>query len=258
MTFKAIGQTEQTLAGKKQNEDGLCAGKTTSVETRRNSSEIAAWLVKHSPADLDKAAVSRAQSHGVTLNVRTEYRYPTGENGERLPSYPVATGCEVHGTDDQRRAALSDLKNFTIPAPIREIEKWIAELSVITAGRGREGFDAELLINAYSSRLAQFPADVAKYALLKKSWKWFPTWDELEKICAAKSGPRLHMISALMRPAPEPEPERRPATKEEKDRIAKLIAEQFPNVPQSWRDKAADQVTDGNSMVDDAKDELRK
>jgi len=192
--------------------------------------------------------VSRAQLHGVTLKVKVEGRYPRGENGERLPYYLVATGCDIAGNDEQRKNALADLRNFLTPAPIREIEKWIAELSVITAGRGREGFDADLMINAYSSRLSKYPADVAKHALLGETWKWFPTWDELKKICDAKTGPRLHMVKALEAPEQEPEPERIQATQEERDRIAKLIAEKFPNIPQVWRDKALDEAVSGDCM----------
>lgn len=215
----------------------------------QSNSEIAAWLATKAPADLDKAAVSRARSHGVDLEVKFEGRYPTGPNGEYLPSYQVATACAICGTDDQRKAALADVLKFMTPAPVRNIEEWIAELSVITAGRGKEGFDAELLLNAYSARLSEFPADVVNYALLKHSWKWFPTWAELELVCKAKTGPRKHMIAALSQPAPDMAPTRRPRTQEEKDRIAALIAEQFPNVPQSWRDRATEEATKGECMT---------
>ena len=198
---------------------------------------------------MDKAAVLRASSHGVSLEVKTQSRFPTGANGEYLPSYEVATGCRVHGTTEQRLAAKADLENFLVPAPVRQIEQWLAELSVITAGRGREGFDAELMVTAYSSRLAQFPADIARHALLAKTWKWFPTWDELERVCKSKAGPRLHMIAALSQPEPDPEPVRRPPTQEERDRIAALVAEQFPSVPQAWRDAAVKDATAGDCMT---------
>lgn len=250
MTFTRIGQTGLTVVGKSLPEGGGKHGATGAVMSPQNSSEIATWLAGQVPADMDKAAVSRAQSHGVMLEVRSEGRYPSGENGEHIASYQVATACAIQGTDVQRQAALADLQKFMTPAPVRDIESWIAELSVITAGRGKEGFDAALLVEAYSSRLAQFPADVARYALLKHSWKWFPTWAELETVCKSKTGPRKHMISALMQPEPDAEPVRRPPTKEERERIAGLIAEQFPNIPQGWRDRAAAEVTKGDCMAD--------
>lgn len=201
---------------------------------------------------MDKAAVLRAQSHGVALEVKFEGRYPTGPNGEYLPSYQVATSCSIFGDDKQRASALVDLQKFMTPPTVRRVEDWLAELSVITAGRGKEGFDAELLINAYSSRLSEFPADVVKYALLKHRWKWFPTWAELETVCVSKAGPRKHMIAALMTPSPPPEPTRRAATQEEKDRCAAHVAELFPNVPQAWRDRAVEETMKGDCMTDDA------
>ena len=194
----------------------------------------------------------RASSHGVTLEVRYEGRYPTGPHGEILPSYQVATDCQINGTDEQRAAAIADLRNFETPAPVPQVEGWLAELSVITAGRGREGFDAELMVTAYASRLSQYPADVVRYALIDKSWKWFPTWAELEQVCRAKASPRRYMIAALSRPAPDPAPTRRPPTQDERDRIAQLVSEQFPNVPQSWRDRAVDEATKGDCMTGDA------
>lgn len=252
MTFTRIGETGRTLAEENQSVVGVRHGETGSEIRPQNSSEIAEWLSNQAPSDMDKAAESRALSHGVNLEVRLEGRYPTGENGEYLPSYTVAVGCNIAGTNRDREAAKSDLLKFQTPAPIREIEKWLAELSVLTAGRGPDGFSAELLVSAYSSRLAQYPADVARYALLKHRWKWFPAWAELERVCEAKASPRRHMIAALSRPEPDPEPTRRPATQEEKDRIAALIAEQFPSVPQAWRDRAAEEATKGNCMTDKA------
>lgn len=251
MTFTRIGQTGQMLADGSQPVGGDRLGATGSEIKRQDSSEIAQWLASHSPADLDKAAVSRAQSHGVGLAVRYESRFPSGPNGEYLPSYQVATSCDIQGKNDNRSAALSDLQKFMTPPPVRSIEDWLAELSVITAGRGKEGFDAELLVNAYSARLGEFPADVVKHALLKHRWKWFPTWAELETVCMSKAGPRKHMIAALMTPETPPDPTRRPATQEEKDRISALIAERFPNVPQGWRDRALEETAKGNCMTDE-------
>ena len=250
MTFTPIGETGRTLAEKNQSAGGGKLGETGSGTSLQNSSEIAAWLAKQTPGNMDKAAVLRAQSHGADLMIRYEGRYPSGPNGERLPSYQVAVGCEVNGSQAARDAALADLRNFMAPAPIRQIENWLAELSVLTAGRGKDGFEAELALTAYSSRLAQYPADVARYALLGKSWKWFPTWAELEAVCNTKTGPRRHMISALARPEPDLAPTRRPPTEDERERIAALIAEKFPNVPQGWRDRALAEAMEGDCMTD--------
>lgn len=214
----------------------------------QSSSKIAAWLSQQKPGDMDKAAASRARSHGVDLEVRYEGRYPRGENGEILPSYTVAVGCDIRGGKAAREAALADLVKFQEPPAVRQIEDWLAELSVLTAGRGADGIAAELLLTAYAARLGRYPADVVRHVLLVRPWKWFPTWAELEKVCEAMAGPRRHMIAALNQPEPDPEPTRRAPTQGERDRIAALIAEQFPNVPQAWRDRAEADVTKGDCI----------
>lgn len=188
----------------------------------------------------------------MNLTVKTEGRYPTGANGEHLPSYSVAVGCAVDGTAEQREAARADLVNFMTPAQTRKIEHWLAELSLLTAGRGKEGLDAELMVNAYASRLAAYPADVVRHALLVKTWKWFPSWDELERVCEAKAGPRRHMIAALSQPVPDTEPKRRPPTQEERERVQALVDEMFPQRPKQEREAAVDIALRGNCMSDDA------
>ena len=111
-------------------------------------------------------------------------------------------------------------------------------MSVITAGRGPDGISAELLVTAYSSRLKAYPADVVRWALLTKTWKWFPTWDELDAVCKAKASPRRQMIAALSKPFSEQEPEFVAPTDEEKKRMADLIAEKFPGASKQWQDAA--------------------
>ena len=217
------------------------------------NSQVAAWLSKQAPADMDKAAVSRALSHGVALTVRYDSRYPSGPNGERLPSYDVAVGCEVSGCNIE--AALSDLRNFLTPAPIRQIEGWLAELSVIVAKRADDEFAEELRVTAYASRLSRYPADVVRSVLLKNTYRFFPTWDELEKRCEALTSPRLHMIAALERGPAPPEPIRRPPTDEERARIKALIDEMFPMRSQEMRDAAVDEALKGDCMAGEPNDD---
>lgn len=249
MTSTHIGQIAPTLVARNQHGAGGKRGATGSGTSLQNSNEIAGWLSQHSPADMDKAAVSRALSHNVELAIRLEGRYPTGPNGEHLPSYTVAVGCDIRGSTQDRERAKADLVKFQTPAPVRAIEDWLAELSVITASRSREHVEAALMVNAYASRLATYPADVVRYALLSKTWKWWPTWDELEKVCEAKAGPRRHMIAALSTPEPDPEPARRPPTQEERDRVQAMVDEMFPDKPQDQRKAAVDIALRGNCMA---------
>jgi hypothetical protein len=185
------------------------------------SSKVAAWLARQEPGDMDKAAVSRASQHGVGLQVKYESRFPTGPNGESLGFYSVAVGCDVSETGDHL-AALADLANFMTPAPLREIEAWLAELSVLVAKRRDDDFTEELRLTAYAGRLAQYPADIAR-AVTRASYTFWPTWAEMEKRCEVLAGPRRRMMAALERGPQESQPARRPPTQEEKDRIQALV-----------------------------------
>ncbi len=200
---------------------------------------------------MDAAAVSRALSHGVALEVKFQSLFPVGDNGERVGSYTVAIGCHISGTQVARSAALADLINFQTPADVRLIEDWLAELSVISASRARDEMESAMTVNAYASRLQEYPADIVRDALLVRTWKWWPTWDELRKHCEAKAGPRRQMIAALQQPEPEPQPRKRPATDDEKVRIQMLIDDMFPNRSPEMRKAAVTEALRGNCMTED-------
>ena len=251
MTFTRIGQTEQTQAVESLKKVGKPHGATGAVTKPLDSSAIAAWLSRQVPVDVDKAAVSRASSqHGVGLTVKYEWRFPSGPNGERMQSYQVAVGCET-SPQGNHEAALTDLRNFMTPAPIRTIEGWLAELSVIVARRADDQFADELRVSVYSSRLSRFPADVVRTVILQDTYKFWPTWEELEKRCKALVAPRIQMIAALER-GPEPEePKRREPTADERSRIQDLVNEMFPAVSQEWRDAAVAEALKGECMADE-------
>jgi hypothetical protein len=191
------------------------------LATQENS-RVAAWLAKQAPADMDKAAVSRASQHGVGLRVKYEGRYPEGQ-----PAYVVATACEVSPGGDHD-AALADLRNFLTSAPIRQIEAWLAELSVLVAKRQGDEMEEGLRLTAYASRLSRYPADVARAVTIGASYKFWPTWEEMERRCEAMTTPRRVMIAALERGPQPPAPEYRAPTAGERERIQDLIDEMFP------------------------------
>jgi len=219
--FTPIGQTAVTVTQRSQNAVGNNAGQTA-VAVSPDATRVAAWLAKQAPADMDKAAVSRASQHGVGLRVKLESRYP--ESG---PSYMVATACEVL-PDGDHSAALTDLRNFLTPAPIRQIEAWLAELSVLVAKRQGDEMEEGLRLTAYASRLSRYPADVARAVTIGASYKFWPTWEEMENRCEAMTSPRRVMIAALERGPQLPEPEYRQPSAEERERIQSLIDEMFP------------------------------
>lgn len=99
------------------------------------------------------------------------------------------------------------------PAPADAVEAWLAELSVLVVRRADDEFGDALRLEAYASRLRQYPADVARAALLDRPWKFWPAWQELEAVCEALVSPRRHMLRALRFPAlaaPEEAPQQRP------------------------------------------------
>lgn len=215
------------------------------LATQENSQAVAAWLAKQAPVDMDKAAVLRASQHGVGLRVKCEWRYPTGQNGEYLPSYAVAVGCEISEAGDHA-AALVDLKNFMTPAPVREIEGWLAVLSVTVAKRRDDEFAEELRLTTYAGRLARYPADIAR-AVTGATYTFWPTWAEMEKRCEAMAGPRRQMIAALERGPEKPE-RNREATAEERAAMQALVDELFPQQTEADRKRAVDIAMAGNCI----------
>lgn len=214
--MKQIGSVTITSPGEISCEIGTRLG-AHGLPTH-GSSVAADWLARQEPADVDRAAQSRASRHGAALQVRYEGRYP--QNG---PSYMVAVGCDVDGTAVACQSALSEMLNFATPAAQADIEGWLAELSVIVARRKDDEFGDALRLEAYASRLRAYPSDVVRKALLGTSWQFWPTWAELERICEAMAGPRRMMIAAL-RHGPQ-EPPQRDIEAAERHRAARIAAE---------------------------------
>lgn len=248
MTFKSIGQSTQAKAGASLSVVGNKPGGTDVVQSHHNSSEIGTWLAKQKPCEMDKAAVLRAQQHGVSLSVNYQGRYPVGKNGEYGNGYRIGVGCDIHVKDGNVAAALADLENFNVPADIRQVEGWLAELSVIVAKRVDSDFAEELRLAAYASRLCQYPADVARHAVLGVSYQFWPTWQEMERHCEEGASPRRCMIAALKRGPKPPEPEYGPATDAEKARTQELVDAVFPSKSAADRKAATDEIMSGNCM----------
>jgi hypothetical protein len=122
----------------------------------------------------------------------------------------VLVACKADGTEVDRASFAADLTRLLTPAPIREIEGWLAELSVIVARRPQEEVDEAVRLTAYSSRLASYPADVARHALLGLTWKFWPTWSELAEVCDGLASTRRVMIAAAERTPHEPNTESEP------------------------------------------------
>lgn len=245
--MKAIGSVTSMQQREAVSAIGMQRG-GRGLATPENSERVAAWLAKQTPSDMDAAAVSRASSHGVTLKVKLDGGAVYDANGNMIDFRTYAVGAHADGTPEAKEAALADLRNFMVPAPIRQIEFWLAELSVIVARRADDEFGEELRISAYSLRLARYPADIARHALLGMRHKFWPAWSELEIACNKLVSHRQQMIAALERQPAPPEPERRPPTDAERARIQALVDEMFPSQSQEDRTRAVNLALQGNCM----------
>lgn len=243
--MKPIDSVTTTFLSNRDSETGTPRG-GLGLATRENSNRITSWLAKQDPRDMDQVAVSRALSRDVGLRVKYEGRYP--EDGQ---SYTIAVGCEVSGSPENMAATLDDLVNFMLPAPVRLIEEWLAELSVLVAKRQDDEFSEELRVSAYSSRLAVYPADVVRTVLLEETYKFWPTWGELERRCKVLTSPRKNMIAALRRGPQRPEPSFRRATEDEKARIQSLVDEMFPSASSELRKAAVEEAMKGNCIKEE-------
>lgn len=187
------------------------------------NSRAAAWLVRQRPADVDKAALSRASSLNAGLVMRM------------VEGLPIKVS--VAGDAAARREAINALAGFVTPAPRSQIEEWLAELSVITRRKQDDDITENLRLSAYSSRLSDYPADVAREALLKHKWLFFPAWAELQDVCDKLAAPRRAMLWHLENAPQAQEPDEREIPNAERraemiayaQRVTKEMAERAAN-----------------------------
>lgn len=195
--FTRIGQTALTAKPANLSGAGNNAGQGGAVVSPQDTARVRAYLGSHKPQDVDKAAVLRASQLGVGLAVKFDYRFPKDERGNSLPLVTLVKGVTVSGSAQARADTVAAIRRLEINAEPREVEGWLAELSVITARRADDEFSETLRLEAYASRLRRYPADVAREAVLGRSWKFWPAWSELETVCDQLAAPRRAMIRAL-------------------------------------------------------------
>lgn len=153
--------------------------------TLANLPQIADRLAARRPAEVDRLLVSSAQQCGVALREVYEPRYQS--------MVMKAEASSLEGVE----AARAKFANAMTGPTIDQLEAWLAELSVITARRQDDDQTESLRFSAYASRLSAYPADVARYALLEKRWKFFPAWIDLAEVCDEAQRQRLRMQRAM-------------------------------------------------------------
>lgn len=138
------------------------------------------------------------QQCGVDLRERRDHKFSYERpDGTIAPARVVTYWSASAETVDQVEAARRRLAHSLTPPARDQAIGWIAELSVITARRMDDDMTEDLRAAAYSRRLADYPADIARHALLVHRWKFFPTWAELADVCDALLAPRRQMQAAL-------------------------------------------------------------
>lgn len=212
--MKQIGSVTTTSPGEQPSRIGTPRGERGLATSE--SSRLVAWLVKSTPVEVDAAAVLRASQLGVGLRVALDHRFPKDDRGNPLPAYSVVRGCSVTGDREKFGEVAEAIQRLETPAPSGDIEGWLAELSVITAKRHDDEFAETLRIEAYASRLRRYPADVARQAVVGCSWRFWPTWAELETICERLVAPRRAMVANLLAKRVDEQAEPRQRVTEEK------------------------------------------
>lgn len=228
------------------------------MSNHSNQVSTATRLAAQTPDQVNSLVVSLAQQFEVRLDQAATMRGGAElPDGSRTPvTYEwhwVAKGV----TSEQALAAAERVEGSLTRATQAQIAGWIAELSVISARRADDQMTDDLRLAAYSRRLADYPADIARYALLEHRWKFFPTWAELAEVCDKQRDQRLSMIAAIRREADRLRrleedarslPDEGGAVKTLDERIAerKAVAESMEDIIRSMREKAEAERARGN------------
>jgi len=149
---------------------------------------------------------SLARSLGVGLNVRKDFKAEYDRHGTFL-GYKE-TGLVIADLNGKAEA-IAEMRERVYdafePASLDQVENWLVELSLIAPRRhDSEGNDL-LRVEAYSSRLSGYPADVVKEALLDRVWRFWPSWAELHDTCEELMTHRRAVRAALDRACAEAE-----------------------------------------------------
>jgi hypothetical protein len=142
-----------------------------------------------SPEETGQKMQSLLKSLGVEQ--RDEYRleYPKEGGFKRVLVSSRVVGNPLSDADMQR------LARFMTPPTVEHCEGWLAELSVITAQRQEGELTGALKVQAYIKRLRRYPADIVHDVLMERTWKFFPTWEELERALENMEKPRRELLA---------------------------------------------------------------
>lgn len=167
------------------------------------------------PTETNSQLRSLASSRGVEISTGKRFKGKYDANGACIGSELVPDVIRAKGSLADMAAMADDIADTMAPAPRPTIEEWLAELYVIAPSRADDEMTATLKLEAYGRRLAEYPADMVRYALLENTWRFFPSWFELEEKLKPMKQERDAMLAACLSATPY-----NPQPPEEPDRIS--------------------------------------
>ena len=157
----------------------------------------------------------RASSRGVEISTGKRLKANYDANGACIGSELVPDAIRANGSLADMAAMTDDIRDAMAPAPRGTVEEWLAELYVIAPSRADDEMTATLKLEAYGRRLAEYPADMVRHVLLEITWRFFPSWFELEEKLTPMKREREAMLAACLLPEPHSQ-----QTPDEPDRIS--------------------------------------
>lgn len=176
------------------------------------------------PTETNNQLRSQASSLGVEISSGKRFKGIYDDNGACVGSELVSDVIRAKGCFAEMAAVADAITETLIPANRDTIEEWLAELYVIAPSRADDEMTATLKLEAYGRRLAEYPADMVRHVLLSKTWRFFPSWFELEEQLKPMKRERDAMLNACLRTADHPAPTEAPE-RVTKERAAEIMAE---------------------------------
>lgn len=213
-------------------------------------------LASSTPAQVNNSLASLAQQCGVSLRVSRDMEAKYDRNGVFLGYEPNGqTLAIVKGDAAAIDAMLDRIDGAFAPADESQIAVWLAELDAIAPSRAQSAANDDLRLQAYVSRLRDYPADVAKEALLARAWRFFPSWAEVKEACDELVKHRTAVRDALIaadlenyrRENPEPKIVHKHPDAEVRRRVAESVGDLLSEMQAKVRDKAAQDKADAEA-----------
>ena len=207
------------------------------------SSGQAVRLAASSPRQVNNSLASLAQQCGVNMRVSKDMKAKY-QDGAFIGYEPTGrTVATVSGTPEAIAAMRDRMEGAFAPPVEDQLEVWLAELDMIAPRRASSTNDDDLRMQAYINRLAGYPADVVREALLSRTWRFFPSWFELQEVCDELVAHRRAVRAELDRAEEK--------AREREMRARAIVREVTPEERQAAEDAHVAQKAEAARMVDD-------